>query len=367
MAKVIFAWTMADMTNYFGAIPFSEAFDPTINFPSFDPQSEIYPKLLNILDSAIAAFKKRGERTLGESDLLYGGNITKWIRLAYTLKARFLMQLTEAPDNKKKQRAKKALEALSHGFQSNDDNAIFHYTGTSQERNPWYPIVNNPAVNYIQMSAFYINLLKSLDDPRLSIHAQVAEKHDPGEKYVGHKNGAPGVPIDSVSNIGLAFIGADAPERMLDYAQAKFLEAQAKLILYGPAAADEAYREAVRADMESLGVPNSEITAYISTLENLAVSDNPLKDIMVQKYIANFLNPQAWNDWRKTGYPELTVALNLNNERPDFETIPRRYPWPSVVLNNNLENVKALGLPLNYQVMQETVWWDTRGESKINR
>lgn len=358
MAKLMFVWTMSMMTDLYGDIPYSQAFDPTVTTPAYDPQKEIYPKLMKKLDEAIAALEKGGTRTLGSDDLIYNGDMTKWLRLAYTLKARLLMRLSEAPDNKKQQRAQDALDALSKGFQSNDDNATFPYMDKNGSRNPWYRTLQGS--EQLQMSAHYINLLQSLNDPRLPIQAQEANEHPAGQPYIGHENGAPGTSVDSVSSIGTAFAGPAAPGRLMDYAEAKFLEAQAKLITQGPSAADQPYREAIRADMEELGVADSKITTYISNRTNLASSSNPLRDIITQKYIANFLNPEAWNDWRKTGYPSLSPSKNPNNVEPNFNSIPRRYPWPGSELSNNSDQVKKLGLPMNADVMLKTVWWDTR-------
>lgn len=365
MAELIFVWSMSIMTDNYGAIPYSEAFNPSITSPVYDQQKDIYPKLLTLLDDAIAAFAKGDERTLGSSDLLYGGDMQKWTRLAYTLKARLLMRLTEAPDNKKQERAQNTLAALSKGFQSNADNAIFPYHDKNGQRNPWYVTLNNPEVQDVQMSAFYINLLKSLDDPRLPLHAQPAVLHEPGKKYMGHANGAPDALPDSISSIGLAYAGPAAPGRLMDYAEAKFLEAQALLITQGPVAADQAYRDAITTDMENLGISEADINTYLSNIASLGASTHPLKDIMVQKYIANFLSPQAWYDWRKTGYPILMAAMNPQGEQPGFTSIPRRYPWPAGELNSNAASLEALSLPLDYNVMLETVWWDTRGSNVI--
>src|SRR5699024_384275 len=218
-------------------------------------------------------------------------------------KAHFLMQLTEAPDNEKLSRAQDALEALSNGFQSNEDNAEFPYVDDSNSRNPWSIIEKYPNLDNIQMSAHYIDLLKSLDDPRLEIQAQPAKKHTDNMKFRGFENGAlESVSVDSISRIGLAYVGGDAPGRLLSYSAAKFLEAQATLITDGPDAANEPYLNAIRANMKQLNVPHSDISDYINEREDLSKVSNPLENIIVQKYIANFLNPQAWHDWRNTGY-----------------------------------------------------------------
>lgn len=63
------------MTNDYGAIPFSKAFDPSDTSPAYDQQKTIYPQLLKLLDDAIAALNKGGTRSLGSTDLLYGGDM----------------------------------------------------------------------------------------------------------------------------------------------------------------------------------------------------------------------------------------------------------------------------------------------------
>ena len=41
-----------------------------------------------------------------------------------------------------------------------------------------------------------------------------------------------------------------------------------------------------------------------------AEHDWPIRceEIITQKYIANFLKAEVWNDWRRTGYPRLTIG-----------------------------------------------------------
>jgi hypothetical protein len=360
VAKLIFVWNMSILTDLYGDIPYSEAFNPADPTPPYDAQENIYPELFTLLDDAISALEEGGPVPLGANDLLYGGDMDKWVRLAYSLKARLLMRLTEAPDGQKQQRASDALDALANGLQSNADNAVFSYIDDNDSRNPWNRFRADEASEHVQLSANYIEMLQDLDDPRLSIHAEEAAEHDPGEEYVGHANGAEGMAIDSVSHIGSYFTDPGAPSTLMDYAEVKFLEAQALLITQGPAAANSAYEEAIRADMEDLGVADADITTYIAAREDLSVSGNPLEDIIEQKYIANFLTPEPWNDWRKTGYPQLQAAQNPNGESPNFDEIPRRWPWPGSELDNNSEEVEKTGLPMNFEVMLETVWWDTR-------
>jgi len=57
---------------------------------------------------------------------------------------------------------------------------------------------------------------------------------------------------------------------------------------------------------------------------------------MHEKYKALFLNPQVWNDWKRTGFPVLTTFEN----RP----IPRRYLYPDDEENTNANFPGVLGL-----------------------
>lgn len=353
IARLIYAWNLSYVTDGWGTVPFSEAFDPTNTTPKYDAQENIYPEILNLVDEAIADLEEGHPLTPDSEDLLYGGEMNKWVKMAYTFKARLLIRLSEAPDNQKQQRAQQALQALQNGFESNADDAEFQYVDEPDGRNPWYRVHNG--LEYHQMAAHHVDLLKSMDDPRLSIQAEPAEAFLPEETaYVGHPSGAENTGIDSVSAIGMAYAGPAVPGRWITYAEAKFLEAEAHLILGSPGDADAAYRAGIRANMEKYGVDDGDIDAYLADRPSLSNSANALRDVITQKYIANFLTAEPWNDWRRTGYPELEPA-----EQPSIEGIPVRYAWPGSELANNLDNVKATGLPTDRAVMLERVWWDT--------
>ena len=240
IAKLIYAMNLAYVTDGWGSVPYSEAFEPSNTTPKYDAQENVYPEILRLVDEAISALEQQGSLAPGSGDLLYGGDMNKWLKVAYTVKARLLMRLTEAPDNQKQQRAQQALQALQNGFESNADDAEFQYVDEPGGRNPWYRVRNG--LEYHQMSAHHINLLKSMDDPRLSIQAEPAQAFLPEDTvYVGHESGADNTGIDSVSAIGMAYSGPAVPGRWITYAEAKFLEAEAHLITGNMSQADAAY------------------------------------------------------------------------------------------------------------------------------
>jgi hypothetical protein len=66
---------------------------------------------------------------------------------------------------------------------------------------------------------------------------------------------------------------------------------------------------------------------------------------MTQKYIAMFLDPEAFADWRRTGIPSLTP--NTGSQ------IPRRLPYPEteVLYNQNCPKPSVINIFTR-------VWWD---------
>ncbi|MNY35512.1 Starch-binding associating with outer membrane [compost metagenome] len=84
---------------------------------------------------------------------------------------------------------------------------------------------------------------------------------------------------------------------------------------------------------------------------------------MTQKYIANFLQFEAYNDYRRTGYP----ALPVNDEvypgepldvPPFMDIVPLRFPYPSSERSYNAGNIPA-DIPLNpTEAMAVPLWWD---------
>lgn len=347
ISQLIRAWDMSVVTDMWGPVPYSEAWDPENPTPAYDTQQEVYAGLMLTLDSAITNLEAGGGRAPGSDDLLYGGDVEKWQRLAHTLKARLELQLSTAPGEDTNARLQAALTELQQGFTSNADDADLAFVDEEGQRNPWY---RSRLDDRIQMSAHYVGLLKNLDDPRLPIQANAA---DSTGLYTGHPNGAPGELVGNVSAIGDFYAAGDAPLTWLSYAEAKFIEAEALLRTQGASAADAPYRDAIRANMEKLGVPAGDIDAYIASRPSLSSAADPLAEIITQKYIANFLNYQEYNDWRRTGYPRLTPV-------PDalLDSIPVRLRTPGSELANNAANVQATNIPPGLQGMLVHVWWD---------
>lgn len=371
ISKVIQAWSFAILTDLWDEVPYSEAFDPLPEgtaTPAYDSQEFIYSEIFRLLEEALDDFQA-GDVSLspGSDDLVYGGNIERWERMTNTLLARYHMRLSNAPGHNENDQADLALAALEDGFVSNADDADFQYFDNDGEENPWYQFaIDGKWDTRDQLSAHYVNLLEELDDPRLPVQARPVGAvdgsgevagFDPEEpEYAGNVNGEEGGGAANFSSIGEFYSDPDAPLNWISYAEAKFIEAEAILITSGEAAAQPVYEEAITASMEKLGVSDGEATDYIESLQELAGAEDALEEIITQKYIANFLSLENYNDWRRTGYPELEPAVNAVT--PSGE-IPVRYPYPNSEYSNNAENVAETGIPIGYEALEIPVWWDS--------
>lgn len=370
IAKLILAWKGSQLTDAWGPIPWSEAFNPLKRDPVYDEQKDVYASIHQMLTEAIADMSQPATPAMiapGANDLLYGGAMSQWIKLARTLQARLHLRLVYAPGENPQQRAQAALDALAQGFTSTADDALINYPGGSGYRQPRYGSAANG--NYgdgswnfqNRASEYFVELLKGFDDPRLPV------MFDPALIDGEFRGAANGVPqADSlISGIGEVIWGETVPFRWLTFAEAKFIEAEARLIVSGAAAADAPYRAGIRAHMETLGVTSddrplrrvapAEIDAYLAALPPLGSLARPLEAIITQKYIANFVDGEAWNDWRRTGYPVME-PLAADYE-PYLPEIPQRLRTPSYEYTRNTANVLATGIPTTLDGMLTKVWW----------
>jgi hypothetical protein len=341
IARILTAFTWGTGTDIWGDIPFTEALMGEKKYqPAYDKQETIYTGIQQLLDSAIADIAKAGAKVPGGDDYFYEGDMSKWEKLAYTLKARYYMHLTKAPGYTAATQADLALAALEKGMSGNDDDLKFPYAGIAGQENVWYSTFL-PASTLILASGF-VDSLKVRNDPRLSKMIKPAAATG---QYTGRQIGMVDVGnLESYSRPTDFYQGAAGNNYIVIYLEALFLKAEATLIKSGAAAAQPIYQQAIRTHMEKLGVASAAIDSYLAARGTLTTS-NALQRIMEEKKVANFLSLENWVDWRRTGYPAMTKVPNALSE------IPRRllYPQGEIIANPQ---------PQQSAKLTDRVWWD---------
>lgn len=398
VGQVIEAWSWMIATDLFGDIPVQEAFQDDITNPSYDDQEVAYDSVFVKLQQARQNLSQGNTTPLGSDDLLYGGDIDKWVSLAWALEAKAHMHLTESGYSagldgtaSREARAQAALDAAQNAFPNgNADNAAFEYPGGESAENPWYQFtIQGVWVTTHQVSSNYISMLKGQQDPRLGIQARQAGAIDGAESppnsgaegftevpfdpsthfassdstYVGHENGSDGEADQNVSSIGTYYSAPDAPLIWMNYAEVKFIEAEANAILGSSGPAQDAYEDGIRASLDQLdvtslsGIDQAFVDDFVSEqMTDYNNASNKVREIIEEKYIANFLGLEPFNDWRRTGYPEL-MPVPSDVAETEGGVIPLRFPYPESEFNNNANEVPTdLGQGVN--ALDTPVGWD---------
>ncbi|OXG08698.1 SusD-like starch-binding protein associating with outer membrane [Flavobacterium araucananum] len=341
MSKILLALNVSKATDLWNDVPLSKAFQGLTGIiqPAYDKQQDVYTQLQQLLDDAIVDLAKpasANKKIPASDDLIYGGDVSLWTKAAYTLKARFALRLTNRDGATVA--ANKAITYLAKGMKANSDdmNAVFS-ADASSSWNQWYAFAS-ARPNYIKMGKYFVDYLVSTSDPRLPrFVAKDADGNFTGLATNQENNDA--------SDLGPAIVGSSSdgtspskPLGMVTFAEAKFIEAEAKL-LTGDASAQQSFKDAVSASLLNY------VGSVDNTFVNTVTTTVSVKSIIEQKYIALFTNPEVYNDYRRTGFPVLIANPDVAPSQ-----IPQRLPTPS---NERLYNPNAT-------VVTNTtskVWW----------
>lgn len=140
-AKIMQAYAMMVMVDWFGDIPYTEAGQGTdIISPKADPGSDVYAAAMTLLDEAIADLDGT-KSARPASDIFYDGDPASWITLANTLKLRAMVttRLIDGSANASQ------ITALANGdiIDENDENFEWKYSNQRTNPNSRHPQYNN--------------------------------------------------------------------------------------------------------------------------------------------------------------------------------------------------------------------------------
>ncbi len=387
MTRIWRAYMFLFLTDTYGDIPYLEAgkgYLDGIVTPAYDAQEAIYTDLLNELETASAALNPAGPLVL--SDVLYGGDVTKWKRLGYSLLLRGGMRLSKVNPTKA---AEVVARAVAGGvMQSNEDNAMLRHTASFP--NPVGSNLNGGQADFFYLAADFVEYLKVNQDPRLnaiavryvgsksSVDQREANANRSPEVQIGMPLGYDNTTISTaVTNDGLVSLyeysqldrsrmgGLNTPTIFVSYAQTQLLMAEAVVRNWTSGDAAALFSTGVRSHMQQLAtygehsaVPEAAITAYLQ--QNFLESGKELEQINTQYWVASFLNgPEAWANFRRTGYPALTPNPFPGSDLKT-ESFIRRLTYTDAELNVNKENVDQAIARQGPDLLDTRVWWDVK-------
>jgi starch-binding outer membrane protein, SusD/RagB family len=283
--KVHQAYMFGMAASVWGDLPYSEAANPQITNPKLDKQADVYAAMQKLLDEAIADLTSGAGAGPGAVDFNFSGNAARWIAVAHTLKARYHLHWAEVNGNAA---YTAALAEAQQGIAANAGNWRAIHSTDSKENNLWYQFMRDRAA-YISAGDYLVPSMVSRADARLPF-------------YFSQSAGAYRARASALSTQAGGYGALDFNTPIATCAETAYIRAEAQYRLGNVAGARTAANDALVCEEGRFGVS---LTAQKDRLA--AASGQALLDeIMLQKYTAQFLNIDAWNDWKRTCLPRIT-------------------------------------------------------------
>lgn len=219
MARIMQAYTLSVLVDYFGNVPFSGALQKEITLnPVADKMEDLYPAVIAMLDKAIIDLRTPPNALAPAiTDFYYSGNTTRWIRLANSLKLKMYLNLRLTDAAKATAGITAALADAAGVMSAQSDSFIFRYANNIADPDARHPrFVGNYITgagdymaNYLMWQMFYGY---DMNDPRMRFYfyrqrgsnssdpneircvAQTAPPHYPFSTGTAIIYGTPGVP-----------------------------------------------------------------------------------------------------------------------------------------------------------------------------
>lgn len=274
ISKIQEAMLMSLATSVFGDLVYSEALQG--GQPGLDEQMDIFADLIALLDDGITDLESAP--LVGgpeDGDLVYWTGTTqaqrqaqkdKWIAMAYTLKARIHLNMAEVdPANYELAR----LAALE-GIMSPDNDYQTVYSGAGGEENQ-LALFNRFRPGQLRPNTFFTGLLEQRNDPRL-------------EEYFTYSA------TDDDYSYSSTFAGPTSPQ--------KIVTADENVLIL----AETEYR---RGNTGGAVTYLNMYQGFHGITPTTPAGTDILREILTEKYIALFHQVEAWNDYKRTCYPNL--------------------------------------------------------------
>ncbi len=294
--EVYEAYLMGTAADVWGDVPYTQAADPEVSDPALDGQMSIYDAVQSLLDKAITDLGGEGA-PLGAVDMVFGGDTDAWIAVAHTLKARYYMHTAEVNGDAAYQAA---LAEAQQGITDVSGNWTTIHSSASTEANDWWQFTARDRTGYIGPNPNFEALLEGRGDPRVALYYADTDGNGSADNL-----NIPGEP--------------DYNLPMVTCSENEFIIAEAQFHLGNAGAAQTAYDAALQCQEDY----------WASLGHNISLTSRPvsLQEIVTAKYISLFLNPEVWNDYKRTCYPQVVPPAGAT-ELAGHTQVPPGFYYP---------------------------------------
>ncbi len=319
--KAIEGLFLSQCASLWGDIPYSEAASDVAE-PKLDDQSDVYAALQIKLDEAIVDLAGAGAGP-GAVDVFYGGNVTKWIALCHSVKARLYLHWAKV------NQATNLAAALAQAQMGILDatgagDMLTAHNATNTEGNIWFQFTRDRSGN-MRANTYMVNLLLGRNDPRGLDYYENIGGTIVGAHAGNHDGNASNVNPDTWGSAGWS-------SPLVTYEETQFIIAEAQYKLNGNEAAAIT---AVHAALDKIWTVMGYDVADKPSLTGLT-GTALWEEIMMQKYIAMFTNIEVWADYKRTSLPAIV---------PCFKNVIGDGVIPRRLLYGNNERIANSNIP----------------------
>ncbi len=364
VGDIMQSYMFSQLTDMWGDVPYTEALKALDGqfTPKYDTQESIYTDsetgILAVLQRSAATLENTNTSIQG--DVMFDGDLDKWVRFANSLRLRYLLRISKRLTDFSE------LQDLSVSgklMESNDQNAVVPYLGSAPNQ---YPLVNSSLGLYLEhrMTRTVDSVLSLWKDPRMAVlYKPTQESVQSGNPvYKGLLNGQnretiaeSDVDLDDISPFGTIF--RDVPDgvdaQFMQYSEVQFALAEAAERGYISGDVETFYQNGIAASFAYYGV---ELPSDYFTRDAVALNgtDN-LNKILTQKWLSLIcVGHEAWFNVRRTGIPHLKPGPdNLNNDR-----YPVRYFYPESEQATNSANYAEAAERIGGDDINSKGWWE---------
>ena len=367
IARLTRVFAMMRVASLQGPLPYTQVKQGATEAP-YDDEPTAWHAMFDDLDASIVALKEAGGMIfpdLVNEDQFFGGDTSKWLRFANTLKLRMALRISgKEPDYAKQ----KAEEAVRDGVMETVSDSSWDTTNSNQGVNG-YNVIDG--WGEVRANACLVSYMNGYSDPRREKYFTEQKVNEDGG-YIGVRSGSTEIPqtadYTKYSRLLIATNKA-APQPVMYAAEAYFLRAEGALKGWNMnGTPKDLYEQGIRVSFEEFqasGVENylkdatskpgnytdptgktgddyqnkSQITIK---WDDNATEAQKLERILTQKWIACFLDPMmGWADYRRTTYPQIFPATSSDNSDCTLERGQRRLHFAQKEYNTNKANTEA--------------------------
>ncbi len=360
IAMILKSHNMQYIVDLYGDAPYSEAFQRGDNYqPKYDDAKSIYVGLYDALNQAINLIDNAGSAVNpGANDVMLGGNMGMWKKLANTLKLKLLVRAASSSDSNMQAFVNsKFAELAGAEFLGAGDNVMINpgYAVDAGKQNPFWNYYgfqtngdrtrNN---QFIVGSKYFIEYLKGNIAPFISDDRISKFFTQPSGGYQGIEQGAddPDDPNNGLSYIGPGLLRSGTQDGWFFTAsESLFLQAEAALNGKISGDAQQLFEDGITESFKLLDLAAS-APAYVT-----AVGTVNLEKIITQKWVALHATDGAETliEHNRTGFPNPPLPLLTTDTHRPYRLM---YPQSEFVGNSsNVINITRA------QVFQPSLFW----------